>query len=216
MGLNLKYLNQINEHVNKIYSSTKNLTMLELGNQVINQSAGPITEKTGKEYFTKLGYIHTSIDLNGLDGAEVKDLSKLGDFNEFKEKFDVVTNMGTIEHVEPFESQYTAFLNAHNSLKIGGVIIHQAPEIKVSKKGHAQYYYDLDFWDTIVEHSDCIFLGTTIVNKWRQYAYQKTGNAFIDKNLLLSKIYKVRGPVGGMYKTAKDKKSRNNTIGENK
>ena len=58
--------------------------MLELGNQVIRPDK-QIPEITGKAYFHRLGYEHTSVDLNGLDGALVKDLSKLEDFTEFNE-----------------------------------------------------------------------------------------------------------------------------------
>ena len=182
--------------------------MLELGNQVIRPDK-QIPETTGKAYFTRLGYKHTSVDLNGLDGALVKDLSKLEDFTEFKNYFDVITNAGTIEHVEPYESQHTAFLNVHNSLKIGGIAIHIGPELGVTKPGHCQYYYDIPFWDNITNHSDYTFLGTTLLSRWRLYAVRKTGDKFIDADQLHSKIHRMEGPKGGMYIDGKDKKARN-------
>ena len=115
MGYKTPYLRWMNEHIGQVYDSVDGLKMLELGNQVIRPDK-QIREPTGKLYFTNLGYEHTSVDLNGLDGALIKDLSKLEDFAEYKEYFDVITNAGTIEHVEPFEKQHTAFLNVHNSV----------------------------------------------------------------------------------------------------
>jgi len=206
MGLNIKYIEWINEQVDKVYKDVTNLKMLELGNQIIRDNV--VNFKTGKEYFSNLGYEHISIDLNGLDESLIKDISKEEDFYEFFGYFDVITNCGTLEHVEPFEAQYTGFLNIHNSLKVGGLSTHIAPDIEFSKKGHCQYYYDLNFWNTIVENSDYEFLGTTIINNWRHYAMKKIGTKFLNRELFLSKIYKVTGPEGGMYKNPKDKKEK--------
>jgi hypothetical protein len=207
MGYRPPFLVWIDEHITKIFSSTTNLKMLELGNQIIKGGV-PNGERTGKAYYTNQGFEHTSVDLNGLDGSLVKDLSNLDDFAEYKDYFDVITNAGTIEHVEPFEAQYTAYLNVHNSLKIGGVALHIGPDINFTKKNHCQYYYDKEFYDTIVENSDYEFLGTENILNWRHYAYRKVGNKFIDKELLLSKIHKTNGPVGGMYIDGKDKKAK--------
>ena len=208
MGYRTSYLRWINEHISQVYSSVNGLKMLELGNQVIRPDK-KISETTGKAYFTRLGYEHTSIDLNGLDGALVKDLSKLQDFSEYKECFDVITNAGTIEHVEPYEAQHTAFLNVHNSLKIGGVAIHIGPDVEFAKRGPCQYYYDLPFWHNITENSDYQFLGTTELSRWRLYAVKKTGNGFIDADKLHSKIHVLPGPIGGMYIDGKHKKDKN-------
>ena len=208
MGYKPSYLNWMNDHITPIYPNANGLKMLELGNQVIRPDK-QIPETTGKAYFTRLGYKHTSVDLNGLDGALVKDLSKLEDFTEFKNYFDVITNAGTIEHVEPYESQHTAFLNVHNSLKIGGIAIHIGPELGVTKPGHCQYYYDIPFWDNITNHSDYTFLGTTLLSRWRLYAVRKTGDKFIDTDQLHSKIHRMEGPKGGMYIDGKHKKDKN-------
>jgi|TARA_X000000950_G_scaffold218249_1_gene262675 hypothetical protein len=215
MGYKTPYLYWINDQIGKVYNSIDGLKMLELGNQVIRPDK-KIYETTGKEYFTRLGYHHISVDLNGLDGALTKDLSKLEDFIEYKEYFDVITNAGTIEHVEPYESQYTAFLNVHNSLKIGGIAIHIGPDIEFTKKGHCQYYYDLSFWENITKLSDYEFIDTAVlpktsksISKWRLYAIKKIGDKFISANELLSKIHVLPGPVGGMYIDGADKKNKN-------
>jgi|TARA_B110000881_G_scaffold127095_1_gene111628 hypothetical protein len=208
MGYRTSYLNWMNEHIAPTFPNVSGLKMLELGNQVIKPDKR-IPETTGKAYYTRLGYEHTSVDLNGLDGALVKDLSNLEHFTEFQNYFDVITNAGTIEHVEPYESQHTAFLNVHNSLKTGGIAIHIGPELGTTKPGHCQYYYDLPFWDNITEHSDYDFLGTCVLSRWRLYAVKKTGDKFIDAENLHSKIHRVTGPKGGMYIDGKDKKAQN-------
>ncbi len=83
--------------------------ILELGNQVINNTELDTNEKLGKPYFTKLGYNHTSVDWNGEDGALKIDLTK--DIDEkYKGKYDIVTNAGTTEHIR---NQYKSFKNLH-------------------------------------------------------------------------------------------------------
>src|SRR3989338_5277340 len=76
MGLQLEYINFINETCALAgFQRATGLKMCELGNQQIRKSAARITKaKTGKEYFSSLGYDHTSIDRNGLDGALPLDL----------------------------------------------------------------------------------------------------------------------------------------------
>jgi hypothetical protein len=62
--------------------------MLELGNKMNRRG-------TYKNWFEAIGVDHTSVDLNGRNGALRKDLMlplELG-------KFDIVTNFGTTEHV---------------------------------------------------------------------------------------------------------------------
>ena len=62
MGLETSYIKFINRFIDQ--APGKN--MLELGNQTLNHLKRP--ERTGKAYFTNIGYNHTSIDRNGRDG----------------------------------------------------------------------------------------------------------------------------------------------------
>jgi hypothetical protein len=121
-----------------ISDSWAGIKVCEFGNQRIRENVFPY--KTGKEYLTKIGALHTSIDLNGKDGAIKLDLSKpiIG----IGEPFDIVTNFGTIEHVS--NDQYTPFLNMHNLTRVGGVMIHVQP-LEGHWKGHGDYHYDKDF-----------------------------------------------------------------------
>lgn len=67
-------------------------TMLELGNK--NGTGGP--GDSYKRYFEGIGIRHTSVDWNGQDGALARDLRKPLDLG----RFDMVTNIGTSEHVD--------------------------------------------------------------------------------------------------------------------
>lgn len=87
--------------------------MLELGNK--KNPAGVY-----KTYFESVGMDHTSIDWNGKDGALKLDLRKPISM----EPFDMVTNIGTTEHVS---EQRPVWCNIHNLTDLGGVICSVTP-----------------------------------------------------------------------------------------
>lgn len=91
------------------------LSMLELGNK--KNANG-----TYKHHFQSLGIRHVSVDWNGEDGALALDLREpqwetLGEF-------DMVTNIGTTEHVT---NQYGAWENIHHCCRVGGVVVSITP-----------------------------------------------------------------------------------------
>jgi len=90
--------------------------MLELGDK-INPAVG-----TYKDYFTSLGVHHTSIDWNGNNGAINRDLRK--PITDLGFAFDVVTNIGTTEHVS---DQYAVWQNMHTLCRPGGFIVSVTP-----------------------------------------------------------------------------------------
>ena len=158
MGLKLPYINLIKEHTLQNFSTLNGIKILELGNQVVRPNQG-VFEKTGKEYWTNQGMIHTSVDLNGRDGALVKDLTVIEDFTEFTNHFDVVYNLGTTEHVEPYADQYTAFQIIDMCCKPEGIMIHGVPEVtNLDERGifatHCHYYYSEQFFKTLAEECD--------------------------------------------------------------
>jgi len=105
--------------------------MLELGNKVNGRG-------TYKAYFESLGIDHTSIDWNGQDGALKLDLRDPIDF----EPFDMVTNMGTTEHVS---DQEAVWKNIHNLTKVGGFIASVTP-LEGDWKNHGEYYPRFEFF----------------------------------------------------------------------
>lgn len=194
MGLKLEYLTFINSNIGKVFSSTLGLKMLELGDQVIKETE-PIEQKTGKDYFSHLGYNHTSVDLNGDHGAIVKDLTKEEQFLEWYNYFDIVTNAGTTEHVEPYDKQYECYKILHNVAKVGAVTIHLIPDVdERDNKGiwwkHCHYYYSYDFFEMLAKECEYKILDNVIINGLRSVAYVKTkDNKFMtDKDRFLSYI----------------------------
>jgi len=128
--------------------------MCELGNQHLRRNTQRFLRSqkkplvtTGKEYFTHLGVDHVSIDLNGQDGALPLDLCQEITDPSLVGTFDVVTNMGTSEHVE---DQFSCFLNIHNLGKKGALFIHLIPEVG-SYLGHGLYKYNTSFFRRLAE-----------------------------------------------------------------
>jgi len=107
----------------ELYAPLIGSTMLELGNK--KKSAGEVTF-TYKNVFKSLGFAHTSVDTNGLDGALPKDLRKplgLG-------TFDMVSNIGTTEHVseDDWSGQVAAWKNILDAMHVGSVLVSITPK----------------------------------------------------------------------------------------
>ena len=148
MGLEPSYLDFIDECVAATLGELRGRRMLELGDQVIDHEAIP--EKTGKQYYENRGVLHTSFDLNGQNGALRVDLSRRIRKPAWLGAFDIITNAGTTEHVEPFEAQYICFLNIHNCLRGGGVAVSIVPDVgELDRHGawkdHCNHYYSHEF-----------------------------------------------------------------------
>lgn len=90
--------------------------MFELGNK-INGDKGSY-----KDFFVKMGFEHISVDWNGHDGALPLDLRE-PIYDRF-EPFDIVTNIGTTEHVS---NQFGVWKNIHYLCDLHGVIVSVTP-----------------------------------------------------------------------------------------
>lgn len=104
-----------------LYSPIFGKTMLELGNKKNG-------DRTYKRYFESLGFAHTSIDWNGQDGALKMDLMRPLDLGTF----DVVSNIGTTEHVV---KQEPCWRNVCEAMHVGAVLISTTP-----KPGHWSWH----------------------------------------------------------------------------
>jgi SAM-dependent methyltransferase len=132
MGLRKHTIKYINSMIKKSGFSLNGLNMCELGNQHIKDGYKGFS--IAKSYFKSFGVNHVSIDRNGKDGALPLDLNSLIDYKKLGQ-FDVVTNMGTSEHVE---NNNCCFENIHNLCNNGGIMIHLLPAIG-TKHGLRQY-----------------------------------------------------------------------------
>ncbi len=120
--------------------------MLELGCQQIRDLVRNSLESkaTSRSYFRSIGIHDISIDIKGCNRSRVVDLR-----NPIKEsyhnKFDIITNSGTTEHIVPLPGQYQAFKNIHMCAKKGAAMIHILPG-RGTYYGHCQTYYDYTFF----------------------------------------------------------------------
>lgn len=192
MGLKHNTIKIIEICISKIFKNYENLKMLELGDQVIHEKRD---KRTGKEYFIEQGFDHISVDLNGLHGSIIKDLTIPSQFLEWNNYFDVVTNAGTTEHVEPYNRQWEAFSVIHNCLKPGGVAIHILPEINSRDKtgtwfDHCHYYYSFDFFKKLSKRCnyEIIFHEELQGNIIVAYIKKEDNEFKISRNELLEKI----------------------------
>lgn len=99
-----------------LYQPLVGKSMLELGNKK-NTKAG----LTYKDYFESVGYRHVSVDWNGEDGSLKRDLRQplgLG-------TFDMVTNIGTTEHVD---EQHSVWRNVCEAMRVGSVLLSTTPK----------------------------------------------------------------------------------------
>lgn len=103
---------------------------------------GAIEHKTpeprmpARQWFTEHGAKYESIDLNGKWGAIKHDLdTPIPD--DLRERFHLVLNYGTSEHVN---DQYMFFKNMHDACRPGGIMIHHLNHIGFAE-GHGRYYY---------------------------------------------------------------------------
>jgi len=141
MGISLRHLQTICNAIKSTGKELDKIKMIELGNQQLRKNC-KVPFAISKEYFESIGVEHISMDMNGKDGALKKDLSKY--IRGFKNK-DIVTNIGTSEHVE---NQYWCFKNIHNFTKNKGVMIHVVPEVD-SWEDHGLYHYTKHFFDVL-------------------------------------------------------------------
>jgi SAM-dependent methyltransferase len=155
----IKFLEDSVEELDK----TNQINMLELGDQIMSPSMGKkyinSGYKTGKEYFTKFYKMnHISVDLNGNNGSLIKDLRNEDDFSDWEKYFDIITNFGTTEHVDPVEDQWHTFKIIHQSLKKNGIFYSVVPsfdyetnKIHPTQSGHCNNYYCLEFFENLAE-----------------------------------------------------------------
>lgn len=178
MALNSTYLEYIEKAINENFPRRDgDLRMLELGDQIVNDAN--IKEKTGKEYFGNRNIEHTSIDLNGFNGSLMRDLRNPKEFVEFHDHFDIITNSGTTEHVDPKSAQYECFSVLHDCLKVDGIMIHLLPDIDELReygawKYHCNNYYSEEFFEVLAAECKYELQSNCLINHLRCVVLKKT------------------------------------------
>ncbi len=103
--------------------------------------------KIARKYFNSIGINCISVDISGKYGSLKIDLREPIK-KEFYNKFDIITNCGTTEHISPIEKQYQVFKNIHLCAKVDGIIIHFVP---VGNRKHSYLYYEKGFFEMIAK-----------------------------------------------------------------
>ena len=131
--------NPIPKYMHKYYNPLVGNRMVELGNKKTHGV-------TYKEYFESIGFEHVSIDWNGMNPKCLQlDLQKPIDLGQF----DMVTNIGTTEHVE---TQRGVWENIHNFCKVGGTFISSTP-IEGDWWWHGIWYPRESFYEQFAERN---------------------------------------------------------------
>jgi hypothetical protein len=169
-----EYLAFVTEAIRLEFFQPNGLWMFELGNQRFAFPGGT----TGKKYFEEHGMMHTSIDINGEDGALPLDLRNPELFDDFSCRYDVLTNLGVTEHVEPIAKQYECFSIIHNVVRPGGIMIHMIPDVEEldisgAWNGHCNVYYRKEFFDKLAEHCDYTVLENKVIFGLRSVVLRK-------------------------------------------
>ena len=119
--------------------ATPSLRIAELGCQKIKTSpeSGMRRLQSAKSVFEWFGATHVSFDLNGKHRSLMLDLREPFTHPELVASFDIVTNFGTMEHVQ--DRQQQAFSNMHWLCRTGGLMIHLLPGRLPDKHGDWRY-----------------------------------------------------------------------------
>jgi hypothetical protein len=139
MGITKSSFDHFNRVIENFEKSTNEIDLLELG---IQEAAEAMHFVYMRDSIANNFKSYVSLDLHNVPGVTQFDLSE-----HMPDAFsvDIITNFGTTEHVEYEEGQYNCWYNMHDWLKVGGIAMHQIPELG-SWAGHCRYYSDFDFY----------------------------------------------------------------------
>ncbi len=148
MGLIPEGMNLIEMAIGAKYPRL-DLRMFEFGNQCFFTDEHPGGVSPTKPYFESLGIEHVSLDLNGRNNSLKRDITEdVSDLGQF----DIVTNLGSSEHVSPLEKQYECFKNLHDLCNVGGYMIHHVPpDQTIQWSNHSPAFYKDHFFPILKE-----------------------------------------------------------------
>ncbi len=128
------------DHLRSVVPDVQGLRVCELGNQRIWVHAMKcfgIPYEVAADWFVNEGAIeYVSIDTNNEDGALPLNLAMPINTPELQDHFDLVTDIGTMEHVDSggpvkqvLKEQLNCLNNIHRLCAPGGLMLHQLPPI---------------------------------------------------------------------------------------
>ena len=145
MGINKTSYKSIIRTLDNYADNFSEKILLELG---IQESYFDSDFKYLRENLSSFFLEYISLDLHNIPGVTIFDLSQ---FKPTEFNADIITNIGTSEHVEYEDGQYNCWKNMHSWLKVGGICIHELPEID-SWKDHCRYYCSFNFFHNLEKY----------------------------------------------------------------
>ncbi len=151
MGINLEFVDTMLE-LGRLGRLASHRNVIELGAQDISADPCAVGRRLAEagfgstvepvamaaELYRRLGYAsYAAIDANGAHGARALDLNRDLAAQGLAATFDLVTNLGTIEHC--FD-QAAAFRNMHRLCRPGGLMIHCLPAQGLVNHGFYNYH----------------------------------------------------------------------------
>jgi hypothetical protein len=179
------YLHFLESIVSEIHPPAAGIEMLELGDQLIIDGG---STRLARDYFLGLGIQYTSIDIHGLNGAVRKNLNKPQQFESWRERFDIVTNIGTSEHVA---KQYECFQTIHNVTRQNGLMVHIVPLAESTKwQNHSPYAYTHDFFKRLADANGYLILKQETIDEsvaivLKRAGEFKTGREFFKNHVVV-------------------------------
>ena len=192
----------------------QDLTLKNLNKVLLMQKEPPFRQKPDKEYLEKkisdidlcnlLGFESCdSLDFDNSEEATISyDLNQSNLPKELKEKYDIIFNFGTMEHIFHLPN---FFQNTFNMLNTGGIIFHSSPLNNMADHGFYQIsptlFYDyycannyqiLDCY--IVTHKNSFVGDKFLLKKYRtsdhpaDFLYGKLGKSIVDTVFIAKKI----------------------------
>lgn len=138
MGLTTKVIAFQEKIIQQVGLQWENIRICELGAMCMRTVDVP-----AKKFYIEEKKVleHISIDLNGMYGSLVINLC-FPVPKELLNRFNLITDFGTIEHVN---NQYQVFKNVHNMCSLNGIMIHTIPTLNYWKD-HCLYFYSKEFF----------------------------------------------------------------------
>ena len=181
------YIDFISEAITKVHGSNWNgLKMVEIGDEDSTYNSS---------HFTSKGTTNTIIQPVGADGNPLmrrlinpylsKNFSDPDNFADIENTYDILTNIGCIEHLDNI--QYEVWKILHNITKVGGVMIHIMPDATECQMylrwyGHCHNYYDIDFFNNLCDKLGYELVSNELLNFNRSVGLKKVTNSTFNLN----------------------------------
>lgn len=149
MGFNLVSFRHYHGLIHRLGLNLKDCIVIEFGAQ---QCWYPSSIFPQGSYFQKT-FKDTYKEIHTFDIVKEHELVEQFDLrNELvlPYKADIITDFGTLEHIEGKKGLYMAWKNFHNVCKKGGLMVHCIPE-EGSYKDHCFWWYTQDFMKKLAE-----------------------------------------------------------------